>query len=276
MGEIECGGCFHRCRLAEGRTGICRARKNENGENVCLNYGKLTAMALDPIEKKPLAQFYPGSKILSVGSFGCNLRCPFCQNDAISCADENSAVWERHDPAELAVLAESLKEKGNIGLAFTCNEPMIGWEFVRDTALEVRKRGMKNVVVTNGSVSLPVLEKVLPEIDAFNVDLKGFTEAWYRRLGGDLGTVQAFIREAVKRSHVELTTLVVPGENDSLEEMRQLTSWVQSVDRSIPLHITRFFPRHFMTDRAPTDIGRLYELADIAKERLDFVRIGNI
>ena len=276
MSEIVCGGCFRRCRLDEGRVGVCHARKNENGKNICLNYGKITAAALDPIEKKPLARFYPGSRILSIGSFGCNLRCPFCQNDAISCADENSVPWQRQEPEELAIQAESLRGKGNIGLAFTYNEPMIGWEFVRDTAREVRKRGMKNVVVTNGSVSLPVLEEVLPEIDAFNIDLKGFTEAWYRRLGGDLGTVQAFIREAAKRSHVELTTLVVPGENDSPAEMRELSAWVQSVDRAIPLHITRFFPRHFMTDRAPTDIARLYELADIAKERLDFVRIGNI
>ena len=211
MSELVCPGCFHHCVLGEGRTGLCRARKNEGGENVCLNYGKVTALALDPIEKKPLAMFHPGSRILSVGSFGCNFDCPFCQNDSISCAGESDVRWERWSPEDLAALAERQVPRGNIGLAFTYNEPMIGWEFVRDAAAAVRARGIKTVVVTNGSSSLSVLRQVLPYIDAFNIDLKGFTPAWYRRLGGDLDAVLSFIREAAPVSHVELTTLVVPG-----------------------------------------------------------------
>lgn len=274
--EAVCPVCFHHCRLKENQTGLCRARKNENGAIACLNYGKITSAALDPIEKKPLARFYPGTRILSVGSFGCNLDCPFCQNDSISCADENSAPWKFIPPDELAALADSLRGRGNIGAAFTYNEPMVGWEYVRDAAAEVRKKGMKNVIVTNGSVALPILGEVLPYADAFNIDLKAFTREGYRKLGGDLDTVLAFIREAAPAAHVELTTLIVPGLNDSAEEIAALAAWVASVDRTIPLHITRFFPRRKMTDRAPTELTVLRKLADAAKKSLDTVLLGNV
>jgi len=276
MPEVVCPVCFHHCRLKEGQTGLCRARINKDGASVCLNYGKITSAALDPIEKKPFARFYPGSKVLSVGSFGCNLDCPFCQNDSISCANEGSVPWKFISPDELAALADSLRPQGNIGAAFTYNEPMVGWEYVRDAAAEVRKKGMKNVIVTNGSVSLSALDEVLPFADAFNIDLKAFTREGYRKLCGDLDTVLAFIREAAPASHVELTTLIVPGENDSEEEIADLASWVASVDRTIPLHITRFFPRRKMTCCAPTEIAVLHRLADTAKKSLDTVLLGNI
>ena len=152
----------------------------------------------------------------------------------------------------------------------------MGWEYVRDTAAEVRRRGMKNVVVTNGSITLPCLEQVLPYIDAFNIDLKGFTQEWYKKLGGDLDIVLDFIRAAVKSSHVELTTLIVPGENDSPDEMRELSKWVASVDRRIPLHITRFFPRRKMAGSVPTDFPLLFRLASVAREYLDTVIVGNV
>jgi pyruvate formate lyase activating enzyme len=276
MGECVCPVCFHHCRLREGQTGLCRARRCRGGVSKSVSYGRITALALDPIEKKPLARFYPGSQILSVGSFGCNLDCPFCQNDAISCADETTASWRPLGPEELADLAEELRPRGNLGAAFTYNEPMVGWEYVRDGARAVRERGMKTVVVTNGCVELPVLRQVLPDIDAFNIDLKGFTPAWYRRLGGELSAVQAFIREAAAASHVELTTLVVPGCNDTPEEMRALAAWVASVDRRIPLHVTRFFPRRKMRNLPPTDVERLRLLADTARETLDTVLLGNV
>ena len=256
--------------------GRCRARKNENGTSVCTSYGLLTSVALDPIEKKPLARFHPGSMILSVGSFGCNLNCPFCQNASIAAACEKEADVEKMQPGELAALSERLKPRGNIGVAFTYNEPMVGFEYVRDTAKLVRERHMKNVVVTNGSASLTVLEEVLPYVDAFNIDLKGFTHAYYKRLGGDLDTVLDFIRAAAGRSHVELTTLVVPGENDTPEEMRRLTAWVAGVDKAIPLHITRFFPRHHMRDKQPTDIALMRRLQDAARESLTDVLLGNV
>ncbi len=256
--------------------GRCKARKNENGVSVSTNYGKLTSVALDPIEKKPLAKFYPGSMILSVGSFGCNLNCPFCQNDSISMAYEKDVQTQYMPPYELAAYAERLKPQGNIGVAYTYNEPMIGYEYVRDTAMEVRKRAMKNVVVTNGSVMPIILEEVLPWIDAYNIDLKGFTKEYYLKLGGDLKTVQDFIIIASRHAHVEITTLIVPGENDTTEEINALSSWIAGVDRSIPLHITRFFPHRFMMDKQPTDIRVLYELSETAKKNLDTVFVGNV
>jgi len=276
MSDAVCPVCFRHCRLKEGQIGFCRARRNEGGKSVSVNYAKVTSVALDPIEKKPLARFCPGSMILSVGSFGCNMDCPFCQNESCSRADEHSVEWRALPPDELAELAEKLRPRGNIGAAFTYNEPMIGFEYVRDAARAVRARGMKNAVVTNGAVSLDALDEVLPYVDAFNIDLKGFTDKWYRELGGDLSTVKAFIAEAAKRAHVELTTLVVPGGNDSEEEMRALSSWVASVGKSIPLHVTRFFPRRNMLDRAPTDVNLLRRLAGIACENLETVLLGNV
>ncbi|HBR08106.1 MAG TPA: AmmeMemoRadiSam system radical SAM enzyme [Clostridiales bacterium] len=276
MSEIICPVCFRHCRLREGQLGFCRGRKNEGGKSICENYGKLTSIALDPIEKKPLARFFPGSLILSVGSFGCNMDCPFCQNDSISCADEQTADWRYMPPEELAALAQELRPRGNIGVAFTYNEPMIGFEYVRDTARLVREAGMKNVIVTNGAFCAETLDEVLPYTDAFNIDLKGYTESCYKELGGDLETVKAFIRRAARRAHVELATLVVPGGNDSESEMRDMAGWIASVDRAIPLHITRFFPRRKYAGRRPTDVALLHRLAEIAKERLDTVLIGNV
>ncbi|MEA4813756.1 MAG: AmmeMemoRadiSam system radical SAM enzyme [Oscillospiraceae bacterium] len=274
--KTVCGTCFRRCSLSEGRTGFCRARKNEGGKIVCVNYGKITSMALDPIEKKPLACFYPGSKVLSVGSFGCNLDCPFCQNADISRDFEDEINWKFIAPDDLARLAAQYAPRGNIGLAFTYNEPMVGWEYVRDAARCARALGFKCVVVTNGTVSAAALSEVLPYIDAFNIDLKGFTREWYQKIGGDLDMTLDFIRGAAKSAHVELTTLIVPGKNDGGDEMRDLAEWVASVDRSIPLHITRFFPRRNMKNSEPTDIALMRRLAGIAGHSLDTVLLGNV
>lgn len=276
MSDTVCQVCFHHCRLNEGNVGYCGARTCKNGESVSANYGRVTSIALDPVEKKPLARFMPGKKVLSVGSYGCNMSCPFCQNDSISRADAPTVPWRYIAPDELAALAKERKPHGNIGAAFTYNEPMIGWEYVRDAAAEVKALGMANVVVTNGCVSQSALEAVLPFVDAFNIDLKCFTPEGYRKLGGDLDTVLAFITIAAKSAHVELTTLIVPGLNDSEREIRELSLWVASHDRSIPLHITRFFPRSQYRDRQPTPIPTLYRLADIARENLDTVILGNV
>lgn len=273
---MKCPFCPRHCELSEGETGFCRARRNVGGRSVCVNYGKLTSAALDPIEKKPLARFCPGGMVFSVGSFGCNMDCPFCQNDAISMAGEGDVRTEYASPEKLAEIAEGLKRDGNVGAAFTYNEPMTGFEYVRDAAREVRARGMKNVLVTNGCFEQCALDEVLPWIDAYNIDLKGFTEGYYKKLGGDLTTVLGFIQTAAKSAHVELTTLVVPGENDAESEMKELAKWVAGVGRTIPLHVTRFFPRRKMLDRPPTARGLLYRLADVARESLDTVLVGNV
>ena len=279
--RAACPVCFHHCRLDEEQYGRCRARKNVKGTVVCDNYGKVTALALDPIEKKPLRHFMPGSLILSVGSYGCNLSCPFCQNHDISMGDGMVTEYREITPEELTELAAAYREqkdaygRGNIGVAFTYNEPLAGYEFVRDTAKLVRERGMKNVLVTNGTAELPVLEEILPFIDAMNIDLKGFTEDYYRKLGGSLEAVKAFVRRAAEECHVELTTLIVPGENDSEEEMEREAEWIASVDPEIVLHVTRFFPRYKMNDREATDVETVYRLRDIAAKHLKNVYTGN-
>lgn len=213
--------------------------------------------------------------ILSVGSFGCNMNCPFCQNYEIAGAGEDFPA-ESAAPGRLAELAEQLKARGNIGLGYTYNEPLVGWEFVRDCAVEIRARGMKNVLVTNGTAEPEIGRALLPLIDAYNIDLKGFTVEWYRKLGGDLETVKSFIANAAGAAHVELTTLIVPGENDGEDEMRALASWVASLDKKIPLHVTRFFPRRLMTGRPPTPKETLFRLADVAREKLETVIVGNV
>lgn len=276
--KTVCQVCMHHCALEPGQTGLCRARKNEGGEIICENYGWITALALDPIEKKPLYEFHRGSTILSVGSYGCNLRCPFCQNHEISMTDRGDLDAEYLSPRELAETALTWKKEKrveNIGVAYTYNEPLVGWEFVRDTARLVREYGMQNVLVTNGTAGLETLEELLPWIDAMNIDLKGFREAYYRKLGGDLETVKAFIARAVESCHVELTTLIVPGENDSLEDMEAQAKWISGLRPSIPLHINRFFPRYRMRDREATDVGQLYRLAGTAEKYLEKVYVGN-
>ena len=274
-----CNVCFHHCQIPEGGRGFCGARTCVDGRIQAENYGKITSLALDPIEKKPLARFRPGSRILSVGSYGCNLRCPFCQNHEISWSAQAMALANRAEtmtPEELVDLAMQLRPRRNIGLAFTYNEPLIGWEFVRDTAKLAKEQGLVNVMVTNGTAELPVLEELLPYIDAMNIDLKGFTEHYYTDvLGGNLEMVKAFITRAAEACHVELTTLIVPGENDSEEEMRKLSAWAAGLNKEIPLHISRFFPRFHMMDRPPTNVAHVYHLAEIAREKLAFVYTGN-
>ena len=282
----RCDVCFRHCELRDGQTGPCGARAAEGGEVRPVYYGKVSALALDPIEKKPLAMFHPGSRILSVGMLGCNLHCPFCQNHEIAQREggEFPADTRELSPAVLAEMADNCRDMGNIGVAFTYNEPLVCWEYVRDTAKLVHEKGMLNVLVTNGCADLGILEKLSPYIDAMNIDLKGFTDRYYRDvLGGDRKMVMDFIREAVKRCHVELTTLVVPGENDSEGEMRELSGWVAGLQdvyggkpgSEIPLHISRFFPRYRMTGKKPTDVRKVYSLVKVAEENLRYVYPGN-
>lgn len=272
--SVICELCFHHCALDEGQTGLCRARANRGGRVVPLSYGKITSLALDPIEKKPLRRFFPGSLVLSVGSFGCNLRCPFCQNAAIAAAGAEASSRDC-SPQELAETAVRLRGRGNIGVAYTYNEPLVGYEYVRDCASLVREAGLRNVLVTNGTIEEAPWRALLPLLDAVNIDLKGFTAGWYRRLGGDLETVKRSIALAAASCHVEVTTLIVPGENDGGDELRALAAWLASVSPEIPLHLSRFFPRHRMTDRGPTPVGTVYRLVGIAREYLRYVYPGN-
>jgi pyruvate formate lyase activating enzyme len=248
---------------------------NQEGKIISLNYGQLVSLALDPIEKKPLARFMPGSYVLSLGSFGCNMHCGFCQNYAISQMGASDLDSTYYSPEDIVIMAQRSKEQGNVGVAFTYNEPMIGYEYVRDTAKLVKEAGMVNVVVTNGCVEQPILAEVLPYIDAFNVDLKSFNPDFYKRMGGDLDMVKQFIATAAAKSHVEVTTLIIPGENDSVEEMTVLAKWLAQVDTDLTLHVTRFFPRYKMLDKDPTSVEQVYKLAEVANKYLDNVYTGN-
>ena len=277
-----CGTCPRRCRLDEGEIGFCRARRAEGGRVVCANYGHVTSIALDPIEKKPLAFFHPGRPILSIGSYGCNLRCPFCQNHSIS-QRENECVACCYSkvpmmPDRMAEMAKKTKvgKTGNIGLAYTYNEPLVGWEFVRDCAREIHARGMLNVLVSNGCASKAVVEELAPLIDAANIDLKGPSQEYYDWVGGDFGAVCRTIRILHEAGcHVEVTTLVVPGKNDADESMDAIAAFVESVSPDMPLHVTRFFPRYRMTDAPPTPVATVHRLADMARRRLRRVLVGN-
>ena len=272
--SARCPLCFHHCDLEEGQRGLCRARANRGGRIVSLNYGRLTALALDPIEKKPLRRFHPGSMVLSVGSFGCNLDCPFCQNAEIAGAGEELTT-RFCSPEALTEQALRLVGQGNIGVAYTYNEPLVGYEYVRDCAGLVHEAGLLNVLVTNGTIEEEPWLELLPLLDGVNIDLKGFTERWYRTLGGDLASVKRAVSLAADRCHVEVTTLIVPGENDTEEEIRALSRWLASVSPHIPLHISRFFPRRRMADRTATPVETVYRLADVARERLRYVYTGN-
>lgn len=271
---ITCPICPHHCALTPTTRGRCGARTERDGRSFPLNYGRVEALHLDPIEKKPLFHFHPGSTILSYGSYGCNMRCSFCQNYAIS--QRSEASGRIITPRELADEAIRLKDHGNIGIAFTYNEPTICPEFILDAGRLCRQAGMVNVVVSNGFMAPDTLESLLEVVDAFNIDLKAFSEDFYHRMGGALEPVKASIRRAARSAHVEVTTLVIPGENDSPAEMEALSQWLAEVSPEIPLHLTRFFPAYLMLDKPPTPVGTLRDLAVIARGHLNHVHLGNI
>lgn len=273
--KAACNVCPHRCKLDEGQLGLCNGRICRDGKVICENYGRITSMALDPIEKKPLYHFHPGTKILSVGSYGCNLRCPWCQNHDISMVKGTEIDYGNTTVNALVDQAYELIGRGNIGIAYTYNEPLIGYEFVKDCSTLAKERGLKNVVVTGGYICEEPLRELLPLIDAFNIDLKGFSSDFYKKLKGDLETVKNTISIVAKHCHVEVTTLIIPGENDSEEEMNDLSSWLYSINPDIPLHVSRFFPRFRMQDKEATSVETVYKLAALARTRLKYVYEGN-
>lgn len=280
--KAVCWLCPHRCHLADGQTGFCRARQNKGGIIRSLNYGLQTSAALDPIEKKPLYHFHPGSHILSLGSFGCNLRCPFCQNYTISQAGSDGFAGQRLPldrvtPKEIVAAAQRLEEtSGNIGVAFTYNEPLVGYEFVYDTARLLKEVGLATVLVTNGQIEKDSWLHLLQYIDAVNIDLKGFTQSFYDWIGGDLKTTKAAIEMAAEDGiHVEVTTLVIPGKNDSAAEMAAEAEWLAGISAELPLHLSRYFPR-YQSKIPMTPAETLQNLRHVAEARLRFVHLGNI
>ena len=278
-GALVCPACPRRCHLAPGTLGACRARRNRGGTVAPEGYGRLTSIALDPIEKKPLARFRPGTHVVSVGGYGCNLRCPFCQNWEISQAGERDVGWREVMPSELVALAVEARRRDPrvSGIAYTYNEPLVGFEFVRDCARLAHEAGLLNVVVSNGMICDEPLEELVPLIDAANIDLKGFSQDFYDLVGGEYLTVRRTIERlaAAPSCHLEVTTLVIPGLNDDVGQIADAARWLASLDPGITYHLTRFFPQHRMTDRPPTPIATLREAAVAARRYLRDVRLGN-
>lgn len=273
-GGTGCELCPRRCRLAPGASGACLARKNAGGTLYSLNYGRVSSLALDPIEKKPLYRFRPGSMILSAGSFGCNFFCPFCQNHSIS---RNIPETRKETPDSLVQKAVAAKEYGNIGIAYTYNEPSVWYEFVLETAMRAAREGLANVLVTNGYISPAPLAELLPHISAMNIDLKGDAGFYRDMCGGDAGTVMETIKTAARAGrHVEVTTLLVTGRNDDEKAVSGIAAAVSEISEEIPLHLTRFFPRYKMSGEAPTDPAFVRRAAEIARRKLKYVYAGNI
>lgn len=271
--KVKCELCPHACSLEEGQTGFCLARINQNGTIVSKSYGQLTSLALDPIEKKPFARYMSGHMIVSAGSFGCNMKCPFCQNYEISYADSS---WnQKVSPEKLVALAVQEKIHDNIGLAFTYNEPFINYEYVFDSFKLAKQQNLKCILVTNGMILPEPLKKLLPYVDAMNIDLKGFRPEIYQKLQGDLECVKETIALSNPHCHVEVTSLIVPGLNDDPMDMEEEAKWLAGIDPELTLHITRFFPRYHMQDEDPTDLALIDSLVKIASKYLNHVYKGN-
>ncbi len=272
-GKVRCLLCPNRCVIRSEKTGICRVRKNVDGELYSTNYGQITSFGMDPIEKKPLYHFYPGHEILSIGTYGCNLHCQFCQNWEIAHGDPSTVTATARQVVDLAL---AQRERYCIGIAYTYSEPSVWYEFVYDTAVEARKEGLKNVLVTNGFIEREPFEAILPYIDAVNIDVKSFTEHFYRSVcSGRLDPVLRTVETAARECHVELTTLLVTGLNDEPEEITRLRDWIASINPSIPLHISRYSPRYKM-DRPPTPVETMRRAYEIALKKLSYVYLGNI
>ncbi len=270
-GLLVCDLCPHHCKLKADQAGICRYRKRLGDKLIATNYAEAASLAVDPIEKKPLYHFRPGSVILSIGANGCNLRCRFCQNSEIS----QGEVPSRHLPvSELIGIAGS---SGSIGVAFTYSEPLMWYEYVLEASQELHAKGFVSVMVTNGYIEEEPLKRLLPSIDAMNIDLKSLHDEFYGRIcKAKLEPVQRTIRLAYQAGiHIEITHLVVTGWNDNEESIAALASWVADLDDEIPLHLSRYFP-HYRYSEPPTSETFLHEALDIARRELKFVYLGNI
>lgn len=271
---VRCLLCPHNCRIDEGKTGICRARKNTGGKLYSLVYENFTSINIDPIEKKPLYHFHPGSMILSVGTIGCNFRCMFCQNWEISQSDYDRLPMTRLTSNNALKYA---KKVGSIGIAYTYNEPLINFEWDLETSQLFRKNGMKNVLVTNGFISEEPWREIIEFTDAANIDLKSFDDNFYRKIcGGRLEPVLKNIEIMVKsKKHVELTNLIIPRHNDDLKLIENMVDWIADLSPEIPLHFSRYFPMYKMTE-SPTPYETLKEAKNIAEKKLKYVHLGNI
>lgn len=274
---VKCLLCPHACKIKAGNSGICGVRINDKGLLMAASFGKVSALHFDPIEKKPLYHFFPGSKILSAGSIGCNLECAYCQNHDISQADLGTyKIAQTYSPAQM--VSEALLYPENIGIAYTYNEPIVWFEYILETAMAARIAGLKNVMVTNGYINEGPLSELLPFIDAFSVDLKGFTESFYLRItGGGLAPVLNTLKQIrLAGKHLEIVNLVIPQLNDSEVEFEEMINWIAGeLGEDTILHLSRYFPRYRLGIE-PTPLYTLDKLTEIAREKLKYVYVGNV
>jgi pyruvate formate lyase activating enzyme len=271
-GIVACALCFRGCSIALGKAGACGVRANEGGRMVLPFYGAASSIAVDPIEKKPLHHFLPGTGVLSVGFFGCNLRCPFCQNWEIS-QETPPASMRRIRPEDLI---DAARRAGAPSIAYTYSEPTVHFEFAMAAMRLARSAGLKNVLVTNGSLREGPARELLDLTDAANVDLKCWSaEGYEKTLGGSLQTTLSFIESAARTCHLEVTTLVVPGLSDGEGDIRSISRFLASLPGSVPLHLSAYHPAWRFGEPAtsPELLGRL---AAAAKESLEYVYVGNV
>ena len=268
-GLVSCKLCPHNCKISNNKTGICQVRKNINGKLYSLNYGQISSLGIDPVEKKPLYHFHPQADVLSLGSWGCNMSCEFCQNWQIS---QQQPQLREYSSAEIiqTALAKDIKL-----LAYTYSEPTVFYEYMLETAKKASQEGLKNIMVSNGFINEKPLKKLIPFLDAANIDLKAFNNDFYQKhCNGGLEAVKNTIKLLAEEIHLEVTTLVVTDLNDDLKELEELFSWLADINSEIPLHLSRYHPAYKL-DNPSTKLDLMKKAYKKAKKHLDHVYLGN-
>ncbi len=277
--DVSCFLCSHHCLITDGKFGICNVRENRGGTLYTHAYGNLVAQNIDPIEKKPLYHFFPGSTSFSIAATGCNFQCGFCQNWQISQIKEAKGLGLRSEEVKPGEVVTHAKRAGSKSISYTYTEPTIFFEYALEVGQLAKREGLHNVFVTNGYMTEEMIQMARPFLDAANIDLKSFNDDYYRRLcKGRLAPVLKNI-EMMKRLNiwVEVTTLVVPGENDSEEEFKKIAEFLAGIDPSIPWHISRFYPQYQMDDLENTPMKTMNQAYEIGKEAgLRYVYLGNV
>ncbi len=272
-GVVKCTACNHYCTINEGRNGICGVRKNISGKLFLMVYGRVVSKNIDPVEKKPLYHFFPGTNVYSVGTIGCNFKCRFCQNWEIS----QEKDYELGDDLSPEMIVKQAIDSKCKSIAYTYNEPTVAIEYWMDVMKLAKKKGLKNIWVSNGYMSKEALNKISKFIDAMNIDLKSFNDDFYKtECKAKLSPVLETIKLAKSLGiWVEITTLLIPGKNDSAKEVEKIAKFIKSVDESMPLHLSRYFPS-FLSKQPPTPIQSMRNAYGIAKKYLINVYLGNI
>lgn len=276
--KVKCRLCPHECEIRDTKYGICKVRVNRGGELFTENYGIVSSLGFDPIEKKPLYHFYPGSEILSIGSIGCNLQCDFCQNWQISQTSKSDFKRANNRYAYSEIVQLALSKKNNIGVAYTYNEPTVFFEFMLEIAIAAKEEGLKNVMVTNGFINKEPLSKLNQFIDAYNVDLKAFIDDFYIKFTkSQLEPVkETLVNIAKAGKHLEITNLVIPGLNDNSKKFMEMVKWInENTGEKTVLHISRYYPS-YKFKKEPTSVEKMLQLYEIAKKQLKHVYLGNL